>query len=620
MTLSWVYGAFAVVAGFGIRLSPIWAPGYHGNNLYLTEGLTNTNNPLFIFPSTSTSGGVADSAGNAPLWTPNAINLIVGQDPSTPQNAGQVLFTEVYYGSQGWMDLYIPFGAAGATKISPYNVGCMSMDLTIKNSPNARTYMLSNWDVGMNASGSSPNGPTRSQYLVNLIMDGMGFLPGVGYVTGSISGMSDLNQLIGTDSTVQQLNTNGGATATLLFDIASTSQSQEVYDVASSAHVTIGYPDFTSTNPIQFVFAATNYVAQPPAAGCNLGGVSYYASARASVDMYAYPAGAMSGTVYGPGNQPLPHTVMNFYQVTSGVYQGATFNEYNSGLGSPDNGYGMYAFAGQPGATYTVFATYNTPFGSATSPSSTVIAPSSPTSTTPATQDFTVPVSDIYGKVTDSATGSPLGGAWVKVTNSAGKWYSTLSDGNGNYLVWTAETGTYTVSSGRADRYAKSASVSVTAMGASYQQNFALVYRTPPGCVIAGTTVASGDGAKLVDGLVVGDTVLGYDTTKNSWVEETVVGNSYSYVNRIVSINDGLLQVTQTDQPLYVANGSWVGWVHDPQNLRVGEKLFVPATKSWIPITSLEILRGHFKVYDLMVTSPNDFVANGVLTLDKKTA
>lgn len=620
MSFFWTYGAFTVVAGFGIRLTPIWAPGYRGNAIYLTEGLANNNNPLMIFPSTSTSGGVAKSQGNGGLSTPNAINLEVGQDPNTPVTASQVVFEEVYMTSQGWMDVYIPFGAVGADYISALaNIGCVRFDLSITNAPNSKTYLLSNWDVGMNTSGWSPKGPARSQYVVNLILDGLGFLPGVGYVTGSIQSLSDANQLIGTDSTAQQLDTNGGATASLLFNVVGGSQTQNVYDAGSSAHVTFGYQDFNTASPIQLTLKAVNELSEPPTAGCLVGGTGYYDSAAAAVGLFAYPAGAMSGTVHGPGGAPLANAILSFNQQTTGVFQGATFNEYNSRFGSPGTGYGMYAFAGQPGATYSVFATYNTPFGTAVTPSQSVTAPSSPTSLTPASKDFNVPVSDITGTVTDSATGARLAVATVTVTNSAGKSYSTLTDGNGNYVVWTATTGTYTVAAARADHTGQSYAVNVAAMGSTYTQNFALVYHTPYGCVLAGTRVAVPGGTVAVDDLAAGATVLGYNTTTDTWVRETVLGNSYSYVNRIVSVNDGLLEITPTDQPLWVANGSWVGWVHDPQNLSVGEKLFVPGTRSWIAITDLETLRGHFKVYDLMVTFPNDFLANGVLTLDKKT-
>ncbi len=137
------------------------------------------------------------------------------------------------------------------------------------------------------------------------------------------------------------------------------------------------------------------------------------------------------------------------------------------------------------------------------------------------------------------------------------------------------------------------------------------------GCVLAGTLIATPTGAKRVETLTAGDTVLGYNVTTGSWVQETVTSNTASTVNQVLSINKGLLVTTLTEQPLYVRNGTWVGWVHDPQNLTVGEQVFNPWTGSWITITSLKVLNGTFTVYDLRVTTPNDFTADGVLSLDK---
>ena len=117
---------------------------------------------------------------------------------------------------------------------------------------------------------------------------------------------------------------------------------------------------------------------------------------------------------------------------------------------------------------------------------------------------------------------------------------------------------------------------------------------------------------------MAGAAILGYDVAKGAWVDETVTPNAMTQVDQILSINDGLLGVTLTDQPLLVRNGTWIGWVRDPQNLTVGEELFNPATASWVNITSLEVLQGKFKVYDLQATAPNDFVANGVL-VDRKS-
>jgi hypothetical protein len=145
-------------------------------------------------------------------------------------------------------------------------------------------------------------------------------------------------------------------------------------------------------------------------------------------------------------------------------------------------------------------------------------------------------------------------------------------------------------------------------------------YSVPsPGCVLSGTAVMlPGGGTQLVDKLKHGDEVLGYNVTTGTLVPETIIANSHTKVHQIMSINDGLLNLTSTDQPLYVRNGTWQGWVKDPENLTVGEAVLMPWSGTWLNITSIQTLPyGSYTVYDLQVTGPTTFIANGLLALDK---
>jgi hypothetical protein len=138
------------------------------------------------------------------------------------------------------------------------------------------------------------------------------------------------------------------------------------------------------------------------------------------------------------------------------------------------------------------------------------------------------------------------------------------------------------------------------------------------GCVLAGTMVStSAERSQPIETIRAGQKVLGWDPARKAFVRETVLRNTHTNVDRVEVINDGLLVVTVTDQPLYVSRGSWEGWVRDPGRLSAGEYLFHPVTGKWIEITSIQAVTGRFKVYDLVVTSPNDYIANGILVLDK---
>ncbi len=270
---------------------------------------------------------------------------------------------------------------------------------------------------------------------------------------------------------------------------------------------------------------------------------------------------------------------------------------------------GNYRFAIQVGTTYSVWAILSNAFGTATS---TIVYVSAPGSAT-VWSNFTLSLSDVYGWV--SCAGCPST-PMVVLQNSGGTQVATYPNANGYYTIWTATTGTYKVFAGVGYYSSSTYSVNVAATGRTYWQNLTLT-KSSGGCVLMGTLITTPSGEKRVELLSQGDTVLGYNVTSGSWVKESVVTNTATSVNGVLSINDGLLVVTVTEQPLYVQNGTWTGWVRDPQNLSVGERVLDPSTGSWITLTSLQMLYGTYTVYDLRVTAPKDFVANGVLALDK---
>jgi hypothetical protein len=134
------------------------------------------------------------------------------------------------------------------------------------------------------------------------------------------------------------------------------------------------------------------------------------------------------------------------------------------------------------------------------------------------------------------------------------------------------------------------------------------------GCVLRNTQITMADGStRSVQKVKSGDWIMGYDVQCEAFQTETVLSNNRTVVNKILSINDGLLQLTLTDQPIYADHG----WVRDPQNLMVGWRIFSPTSNSWIIIRNLETKEGTFVVYDLRATDPDTFLGNGIL-LDRK--
>ncbi len=159
---------------------------------------------------------------------------------------------------------------------------------------------------------------------------------------------------------------------------------------------------------------------------------------------------------------------------------------------------------------------------------------------------------------------------------------------------------------------------SITSLDVTQSRLTFYEYTGGGGCVLAGTSVLQpGNSTKAIEKLKKGDQVMAYDTATGILAPARVLGSTASYVSQIISFNDGLLRVTPTDQPLYVRNGSWQGWIRDPEDLTLGEQLFMPTTGTWANLTTIQSLQGNFKVYDLQVSAPNDFIANGFLVYDK---
>lgn len=144
-------------------------------------------------------------------------------------------------------------------------------------------------------------------------------------------------------------------------------------------------------------------------------------------------------------------------------------------------------------------------------------------------------------------------------------------------------------------------------------------YAVPPpsgggGCVLRDTNILMANGKTLpIQEVKTGDKIRGYDVETNEFVVETVTSNDCTIVDSSLSINNGLLILTPTDQPIFTDHG----WIRDPQSLKIGWKIYCPTKGTWTTIYSLKTQKGYFEVYDLRATKPDTFIGNGVL-LDMK--
>jgi len=208
-----------------------------------------------------------------------------------------------------------------------------------------------------------------------------------------------------------------------------------------------------------------------------------------------------------------------------------------------------------------------------------------------------------------------------------------------NTKTWNPPTTSYTITfyqdltGGKSYRFYSPVYVTTfaSAVGAAFSESwaqlagaFAYVYvwdgaSASGGCVAEGTMITMADGSQLpVECIKKGDRVLGYDVEEKTIVEETVRYVDSSWVSQLLIINDGLLELTLSDQPIYAKHGDWTGWVENPEDLELDWEIFLPIEDEWLMITSLDVIDGSFHVYDVGTTNPDTFIADGVLLDIKK--
>jgi hypothetical protein len=133
------------------------------------------------------------------------------------------------------------------------------------------------------------------------------------------------------------------------------------------------------------------------------------------------------------------------------------------------------------------------------------------------------------------------------------------------------------------------------------------------GCVGLGTQILTTNGTAPVQNLAPGTAIVEYNLSNGQLATGKFISANESISASLLNINNGTLTLTPTDQPIYMHNNSYVGWLHDPQNLTVGAYIFDPVDGTWIMVTSLVLVQGDFKVYDVVTSGFNNFVGNGFL-------
>jgi len=138
------------------------------------------------------------------------------------------------------------------------------------------------------------------------------------------------------------------------------------------------------------------------------------------------------------------------------------------------------------------------------------------------------------------------------------------------------------------------------------------------GCVAAGSNVLTPSGWKKVETLALGDTIKEYYTGRGVLFTGVVLYNNASSVSQTLVINGGLLNLTLYDQPVFMQNATFTGWLTDPVNLTTSDQVWNALNSTWVNVTSIVVSHYATTVYDLVTSSENVFIDDGVL-LDMKT-
>ncbi len=621
------YPGYVVAAGFGIKAVVQGWAGWNGNQnevIYMTTGLTSTT--PYILP---TVNATTDQTNNG---IPNAIELQIGRAVNTTLQ--DLIPSYYYYPNNHVMEVYLTFSAASGTKeegvINSNDAIQVSWQKeTVTGFAGTQQNIISTYNSGINDTWGSTTdkGNINSSQLMaiyNMTWGGVStFISLIGYVNYGYTVMKSLEQLVGVDSSLGvNLDSANGQSSYETFDIPMgldctqkptlgycSYANQQVFTPQWYTYATIADTAFTS--PGSFVISTSNILGDwhPVTFGytvteqCSSCSPSPY-GASATVSIPAVPAVTLTGHVQASTGQALAGTTVNI-QAASGSESGTDFQVKTDSSGN-------YRFFAQVNTPYTVWASLSMPFGTQTATGS--FNDGNPTSVQ---IPLTIPAAVIQGYVSCGYSGGCPSDPTDVVENKATEVQAQTT--GWSFFFWIGAPGTYEVFAS-VGYYGSPTQPNVTvAMGQTYTVYLTLdYYPPPPSCLLAGTLISTPSGGqKRIEQFSEGDAVLGYNVTTGSWVKERVTSNTASTVDEILSINDGLLEATPTDQPLFVRNGTWVGWVLDPRNLTVGEQLFNPWTQAWINVTSLQVLQGSFKVYDLQSTAPNNFVANGVL-VDKK--
>ncbi|MGA8604797.1 MAG: carboxypeptidase-like regulatory domain-containing protein [Thermoplasmata archaeon] len=353
----------------------------------------------------------------------------------------------------------------------------------------------------------------------------------------------------------------------------------------------------------------------------SIAGPSGVNGASVSLSYPVEPTVSIGGTVsLWPGGPPAANSVVDLQQ-TPPPGDGETTD-----IQIYTNSQGQWHYFAEPGASYVdSTVTYSNGLGSDTIYLNVPSTATSETGQNPSANTAFNNVGELQGSVTSSTTGGGIGYAEMTLTNNAnGDVTSVSANSQGAYSGLFYYPASSTSDSfhlvAAASGYCP-ASATLTNIGPEevVHQNLKL---TPGcggggGCVAFGTPILTTNGAVPVQRLRPGQSIVEFNLSSGQLASGEIVSANATRVNEVADINFGALYLTPTDQPIFVRNATFEGWLRDPQNLTTSDQLLDPVSGQWVHITNVHLVDLEITVYDVITTHLNDFIASGYL-LDEK--
>lgn len=115
----------------------------------------------------------------------------------------------------------------------------------------------------------------------------------------------------------------------------------------------------------------------------------------------------------------------------------------------------------------------------------------------------------------------------------------------------------------------------------------------------------------------MGDEILGFDPNTGTFIVEHVLSVTSTQVKSIENINNGVLKLTPTDQPIYIKNSTYVGWIKNPNEIKTGWQILNAMNGNWITVTAINYETQKTWVYDFITDGYQTYLANSYLLMDK---